>query len=178
MPDPDGLASPDAGASFDANTEPDGLAATGDHGDTGDPSDPGGLADHADPDGLGTPDPGAPSGANADPDGLSGTAAAGGLGACESASLVGLAGSAADQSGLLDPDGLSGLGDSGTPLGLTAPLRVGRDSVSPLSSAGRSSGPGRLLCAPICTTSSSRASVDTSQADRRPDPVKSGAQNK
>jgi len=88
------------------------------------------------------------------------------------------------QAGLAEPDGLGGSPDPDVP---ASPPRAAGTVVSDadgqaepvcslMVSAGWSSSPGRLLCAPICTTSSSRASVETAQGHGRLDQVKNGAQ--
>ncbi len=70
-----------------------------------------------------------------------------------------------------------------TPASRSAPLSASwppsvtpRDSVSPPVCASPASGPGRLLCAPICTTSFPAASLDTARGDRPEDQVKKRAQ--
>lgn len=100
------------------------------------------------------------SGVNSDPDGLSGPV-----------------GSLLVASGRYAPEGLSGGRASGTRGSPTRPPSVTpRDSVSPAVCASSASGPGRMLCAPICTTSLPPASLGTTGGDRSADPVKKQAQ--
>src|SRR6185437_9586256 len=76
-----------------------------------------------------------------------------------------------------DPDGLSAdRNPCAPPLPVKPPSLTPEASGSPIF-ASSASGPGRLLCAPICTTSFPEASVDTASRDRPGDQVKKRTQN-
>src|SRR5215472_3718359 len=127
-------------------------------------------------------------GVNQEPDGLGGSA-----GRCapmlsseaflaigvntDPAGLDGLVGSLLAASGRYAPDGLSGARGSGALCPPTRPpSTIPGDSVSPPVCASSASGPGRLLCAPICTTSFPPASVGTAGGNRSAYQVKKRAQ--
>lgn len=135
----------DPEALFGANAGPEELTGSEGH------ADPAGLSD---PDGLAGPD------TPEDPDGL---AIADGLGA---------SGSRADALRVGSPRSPKASGEPKESAVGTDPLRPTCPGSSLLRSAGWPSWSVRLLCAPICTTSSSAASVNTTEPDRRADRVK------
>lgn len=169
--DPGALADPDCGfgrseagwlSESSGQIDPETL-----FGPNADPGELTGSEDHAEPVGLSEPDAPDGLGAPARPDDPDGLAVPHGLGASRSSAdalSVGVPRVSSRASG--EP--------KGSAVGTESPRPTYPDS-SLLRSAGWPSWPGRLLCAPICTTSSSAASVNTTQPDRRADRVKKPA---